>query len=75
MAGTRGVGQAGSQETMAGTSGVGQAQRQRQLETAVQPRKALVRVRGFIPQACSQPWLSLPPELADFCLRQRLEGK
>lgn len=55
--------------------GKGQAQRQRQLETAVQPWKALVGDRGVIPQVCSQPWLSLPPELADFCLCQRLEGK
>lgn len=35
-------------------------------------QKAPVRDRGVIPQICSQPRLSLPPELADFCLCQRL---
>lgn len=53
----------------------GQEQGQRQLEKAVQPRKAPVADRGVIPQACLQSWLSLPPELADFCLCQRLGGK
>lgn len=48
---------------------------QRELEMAVQPWKAPFEDQGIISQASSKPLLSLPPELADFCLCQRLEGK